>query len=64
MAEVLQRLDAANDVIGRADSSMASLEAQLAAATAERQRAEDAERAAQAEAQQLREAVADMQVMA
>ncbi|EFN58511.1 hypothetical protein CHLNCDRAFT_140571 [Chlorella variabilis] len=61
MAEVLQRLDAANDVIGRADSSMASLEAQLAAATAERQRAEDAERAAQAEAQQLREAVADMQ---
>lgn len=62
MQQVLQRLDAANVMIGQADGSVASMEAQLAAAAAEGLRAEQAAQAAQAEAQALRETVADLEV--
>lgn len=62
MAELLQRLNAANDVIGRAKASMADLEAQAAAAAEERQRAEQAEGAALAEAEALRDEAADLRV--
>jgi DNA repair exonuclease SbcCD ATPase subunit len=59
---LLQRLDAANEMIERSSSNVANLEAQLAAVAAERQQAQEAAGAAQAEAQQLQEALADMQV--
>lgn len=60
MAELLQRLNTANDVIGQADASMAALEAQAAAAAEERRRAEEEAAAARAEAEALREEAADL----
>ena len=62
MQELLQRLAAANDVIGQADASMASMEEQVAAATEERRQAEEEAAAARAEAEALRETAADLQV--
>lgn len=63
MGELLGRLEAANGVIGQADASMASAEASVVAAVAERQRAEEAAAEARAEAEELRGALADLQVV-
>ena len=60
--ELAQRLAAANDVIGQADASMASMEEQVAAAAEGRRQAEEEAAAARAEAEALREAAADLQV--
>ncbi|KAL4443056.1 hypothetical protein ABPG77_008547 [Micractinium sp. CCAP 211/92] len=60
MAELLQRLNAANDVIGQADASMAALEAQAATAAQQGQRAEEEAAAARAETEALREEAADL----
>jgi hypothetical protein len=62
MQQVLQRLDAANVMIGQADGSVASMQAQLVAAAAEGLRAEQAAQVAQVEAQALQEKVADLEV--
>lgn len=59
---VLQRLDAANAVVAEADSRMSRAEARVEEAGAAQQHAEQQAAAAQGEAQQLREAVADLQV--